>query len=175
MATAFYITAAIAILATLMVVTGRHAVHALLNLVVSLFAVAVMFYLLGAPFAAALEIIVYAGAIMVLFVFVIMMLNLGPETIEQERRWLRPGVWIAPSLLTALLLWQWLWILEQGVSVDVAGNTVSARAVGVSLFSEYLLVVEMAGLLLLAALVGAFHLGRRRDGETDMNEEGEEP
>lgn len=167
MATAFYITAAIAVFATLMVITGRHAVHALLNLIVSLFAVAVMFYLIGAPFAAALEIIIYAGAIMVLFVFAIMMLNLGPETVEQERRWLRPGVWVLPALLSAVLLWQWLWILDQGRAVDVAGNTVPARAVGVSLFTEYLLVVEMAGLLLLAALVGAFHIGRGGQGEDD--------
>lgn len=165
MATAFYITSAVAVLATLMVVTGRHAVHALLNLVVSLFAVAVLFYLLGAPFAAALEIIVYAGAIMVLFIFVIMMLNLGPETVARERRWLRPGVWVVPAILSAVLLWQWWWILGQGAAVDVAGNTVSARAVGVALFSEYLLLVEMAGLLLLAALVGAFHLGRQRNDE----------
>lgn len=167
MATAFYITAAIAVLATLMVITGRHAVHALLNLVVSLFAVAVLFYLIGAPFAAALEIIIYAGAIMVLFVFVIMMLRLGPETVAQEKSWLRPGVWILPALFSVVLLWQWLWILDQGDAVNIAGNTVPARDVGTALFTEYLLVVEMAGLLLLAALVGAWHLGRQRrdDGE----------
>jgi NADH-quinone oxidoreductase subunit J len=59
---------------------------------------------LGAPFAGALEVIVYAGAIMVLFVFVVMMLNLGPETTAQERQWLKPATWIGPMLLSALLL-----------------------------------------------------------------------
>ena len=84
----FYISALVALLATFRVVTGTNPVHALLNLIISLLAVAMIFFALGAPFAGALEIIVYAGAIMVLFVFVVMMLNLGESTIEQERRWL---------------------------------------------------------------------------------------
>ena len=66
-------------LATLRVITHTRAVHALLYFIVSLLAVAVIFYVLGAPMAAALEVIIYAGAIMVLFVFVVMMLNLGPQ------------------------------------------------------------------------------------------------
>ena len=74
----FYLAAVIAILATVMVITRLNAVHALLYLIVSLLSVAVVFYTLGAPFIAALEVIIYAGAIMVLFVFVVMMLNLGP-------------------------------------------------------------------------------------------------
>lgn len=163
----FYITAAIAVLATLFVVTGRHAVHSLLYLVVSLFAVAVLFYLMGAPFAAALEIIVYAGAIMVLFVFVIMMLNLGPADSEQEKRWLAPKTWIGPAVLSAVLLTLWLWILRQGGDAGVTGEVVGARDLGIALFSQYLLVVQMAGLLLMAALVGAFHLGRKRRGDDE--------
>ena len=71
----FYLSAAVAVAATLMVVTRASAVHALLYLIVSLLAVAVVFFVLGAPFVAALEVIIYAGAVMVLFVFVIMMLN----------------------------------------------------------------------------------------------------
>ena len=73
----FYIAAVIAFIATVGVVTRKNAIHALLYLVVSLLAVSVIFFVLGAPFVAALEVIVYAGAIMVLFVFAIMMLNLG--------------------------------------------------------------------------------------------------
>ena len=75
----FYIAGAVAILATVLMLTRLNAVHALLYLVVSLLAVAVVFYTLGAPFVAALEVIIYAGAIMVLFVFVVMMLNLGEQ------------------------------------------------------------------------------------------------
>lgn len=72
----FLIAAAVAIIATIMTVTRRNAIHALLYLIVSFLSVAVIFYLAGAPYAAALEIIVYAGAIVILFVFVVMMLNI---------------------------------------------------------------------------------------------------
>ncbi|MFX5933707.1 NADH-quinone oxidoreductase subunit J, partial [Acinetobacter baumannii] len=85
-------------------ITHTNAVHALLYLIISLMAVAVVFYSLGAPFAAALEVIVYAGAIMVLFVFVVMMLNLGSQTADQERHWLEPRIWFGPSIMAAILL-----------------------------------------------------------------------
>ena len=94
-----YIAAVVAVISTLMVITGRNAVHALLYLIVSLLSVALIFFILGAPFVAALEVIIYAGAIMVLFVFVIMMLNLGPESTETERQWLTPGIWVGPAIL----------------------------------------------------------------------------
>ena len=76
---------AVAIVSTALMITRLNAVHALLYLIVSLLAVAVVFYTLGAPFVAALEVIIYAGAIMVLFVFVVMMLNLGDEAARAER------------------------------------------------------------------------------------------
>jgi NADH-quinone oxidoreductase subunit J len=101
---AFYICGLIAILATLRVITHTNPVHALLYLIISLLAIAGVFFSLGAHFAGALEIIVYAGAIMVLFVFVVMMLNLGGSEIEQERQWLQPGIWIGPAILSAVLL-----------------------------------------------------------------------
>ena len=75
----FYIAAAVALLATVLALSRANAAHALIYLIVLLLAVAVVFFLMGAPFAAALEIVIYAGAIMVLFVFVIMMLNVGRE------------------------------------------------------------------------------------------------
>ena len=93
----FYISAVIAVMSTAMAITKLNAVHALLYLIVSLLAVAVIFFCLGAPFVAALEIIIYAGAIMVLFVFVIMMLNLGPHATPQEKHWLDPAIWIGPT------------------------------------------------------------------------------
>ena len=89
---AFYFAAGVAVLATLRVITNSNPVHALLYLIISLLAISMTFFSLGAPFAGALEIIVYAGAIMVLFVFVVMMLNLGPAVVEQERKWLTPGI-----------------------------------------------------------------------------------
>ena len=150
----FYTCALVAILATLRVVTNANPVHALLYLVVSLLAVAGVFFALGAPFAGALEVIVYAGAIMVLFVFIVMMLNLGPETTAQERQWLKPATWIGPMLLSALLLGALVFTLV-GADAPTGSATVGPKAVGIALFGPYVLVVELASLLLLGALVAA--------------------
>src|ERR1700747_3634041 len=104
MVTLFYLAGILAIIATLLAITRHHAVHALLYLIVSLLAVAVDFYTLGAPFVAALEIRIYAGAIMVLFVFVVMMLNVADHAMEVERYSLKPSNWFGPPLLAFLLL-----------------------------------------------------------------------
>ncbi|KAA8997023.1 NADH-quinone oxidoreductase subunit J [Affinibrenneria salicis] len=157
---AFYIAGLVAILATLRVITHTNPVHALLYLIVSLLAVACVFFALGAYFAGALEIIVYAGAIMVLFVFVVMMLNLGQSVVEQERQWLRPQVWIGPSLLSLVLLAVIVHAILSVTDVGITGQVVDAKAVGVSLFGPYVLAVELASMLLLAGLVVAFHIGR---------------
>ena len=158
---AFYLASAIAVASTFRVITHTNPVHALLYLIVSLLAVAMCFFALGAPFAGALEIIVYAGAIMVLFVFVVMMLNLGPATAEQERAWLTPGAWVGPGLLSGALLALLLYVLLGDAGGAAIGTeTVDAKAVGVHLYGPYLLAVELASMLLLAALVAAYHLGR---------------
>ncbi len=100
----FYVSACVAVIATAMVVTLRNPVHALLYLILSLLAVALVFFSLGAPFVAALEVIIYAGAIMVLFVFVIMMLNPGTEEEERYKQLLDPKAWLGPSILAGVLL-----------------------------------------------------------------------
>jgi NADH-quinone oxidoreductase subunit J len=156
----FYVAAAVAILATLRVITALNAVHALLYFIVSLLAVALIFFALGAPFVAALEVIIYAGAIMVLFVFVIMMLNLGPQSIAQESHWLHPRMWIGPALLALALLAELLYAIG-GAGQAASVSVVEPRQVGMALFGPYLLGVELASLLLLAGLVGAYHLGSR--------------
>ena len=155
----FYTCALVAIVSTLLVVGNRNPVHALLYLIVSLLAVSGIFFALGAPFAGALEIIVYAGAILVLFVFVVMMLNLGPDTVERERQWLKPSAWIGPMLLAALVLAALLDAML-GAEGAIGSGTVSPKEVGIALFGPYLLAVELASLLLLGALVVAYHLGR---------------
>jgi len=156
----FYVSAGIAIVSTLMVITRLNAVHALIYLIISLLAVAVVFYTQGAPFAAALEIIIYAGAIMVLFVFVVMMLNLGPVTMEQERSWLRPKMWLGPTVLAAVLLAELVYIIGR-VPPTAGAEVVGTKLLGLTLFGPYLLGVELASMLLLAGLVGAYHLGLR--------------
>lgn len=168
---AFYISAGVAILTTLMVITRKNAVHALLYLVVSLLSVGVIFFVLGAPFVAALEVIIYAGAIMVLIVFVMMMLNLGLHTVEEEKRLLKGGIWIGPSILAALLLVEFGYLVFQGARGDQARQVIGPKAIGMSLFGPYLLGVELASMLLLAGLVGAYHLGRKDAVGTESKEE----
>jgi len=156
----FYGSAIIAILATLMVITRTNVVHALLYFIVSLLSIAVIFYTLGAPFAAALEVIVYAGAIMVMFLFVVMMLNLGQVTQDQERAWLTPSIWIGPSLMAIPLLIEVIYAINM-TDADMATTVISGKDVGTALFGPYVLAVELASMLLLAGLVGAFHLARK--------------
>ncbi len=156
----FYLAGLIALIATIAALTRPNAAHALIYLIVSLLAVAVLFFLMGAPFAAALEIVIYAGAIMVLFVFVIMMLNLGESGVAQEREWIKGRAWIVPGIMSALLLLELILALRH-VPATTAGAAVAPKAVGVTLFGPYVLAVEIASLLLLAGLVGAYHLGRR--------------
>lgn len=166
---AFYLAAIVAVATTVRVVTCSNAVHALLYLITSLLSVAIVFYALGAPFAAALEVIVYAGAIMVLFVFVIMMLNLNEDTLARERAWISPGTWIGPGVCAVLLLGVLIVAMSGGTSMgSMDGAPLMAERVGRTMFGPYVLVVELAAFVLLAALVVAAHLGR---DEQDAAEE----
>ncbi len=152
----FYIAAAVAVLATLLVITQRNLVHALLYLVVSLFAVAVVFYTLGAPFVAALEVIVYAGAIMMLFVFAVMLLNLQATSPLRVPR----TAWLGPAVLVAVLLAEVIYALSVETR-PLAGAEVGPKAVSEALYGPYVLAVELASMLLLAALVAATHVAAR--------------
>lgn len=162
MGVAFYIAAAVAVLSTIMVITRFNIMHALLYFIVSLLSVAVIFYLYGAPFMAALELIIYAGAIMVLIIFFVMMLNLGSQTAGEERSWLTPGVWIGPSVLCVVLLAELVFLIVQPAETGGAIRVVDPKEVGKSLFGPYILAVELAGMLLMAGIVGAYHLGRQK-------------
>jgi NADH-quinone oxidoreductase subunit J len=157
----FYFAGVIAIISTILVITQLNAVHALLYMIVSLLAVAVMYYTLGAPFLAVLEIIIYAGAIMVLFVFSFMMLNLGPQAIEQERAWMTPKMWRGPAILALILLAQLIYLLVQEGGSLATATIVEPRQISLALFGPYIIAVELAAFLLLGGLVGAYHLGRR--------------
>ena len=160
----FYLMALVAIVSTIRVVTNTNPVHALLSLIVSLLAVAGIFLIIGAPFAAALEVIVYAGAIMVLFVFVVMMLNLGQHTVDQERKWLTSDAWAYPALMSFLVGLCLVWVLGSDYTQHGAvlgTQVIGPKAIGQALFTHYLLLVEVAAMLLLAALVAAYHLGKR--------------
>jgi len=113
--------------------------------------------------------IVYAGAIMVLFIFVIMMLNAGADSAKQERQWLSPAGWIGPACLSAVLLGELVYVLTGSSTKIIMVGMVSPKQVGISLFGPYLIGVELASILLLSGLIGAYHLGR-----PDKTEEKEE-
>ncbi len=156
----FYISSAIAIISTVLVVTRRNAVHALLYLVISLISVGLIFFVIGAPFAAILEVIIYAGAIMVLFVFVVMMLNLGRAEPDKRNELLNPYNWLGPLVLMGIMAAELVFVLTSGQGLTAA-EQVTPKQVGVALLGPYLLGVELASILLLVALVGVFHLGLR--------------
>jgi NADH-quinone oxidoreductase subunit J len=145
-----------------MVITRYNMVHALLYLVVSFLAIAVVFFVLGAPFIAALEVIVYAGAIVVLIIFVIMMLNLKQESVDQEQKWVTRKVWVGPAILCSILLAEMIYILTTSDASMISEKQVDSKAVGKSLYTTYVIGVELCGLLLMSGIVGAYHLGRQK-------------
>lgn len=155
----FYALGLIILAATALAITSRNVMHAIVYLVVSFFGVAPLFYLLGAPLLALLEIIIYAGAIMVLFIFIVMMLKIEVSP-EPAGRWLRQ--W-APALgLSALsggimvfLIWPAA-AKESALPLAMAGP----REFGQFVFHHYWFAVEIASVLLFVALVGAYYLGR---------------
>lgn len=160
----FYIAAAVTLLATVRVITHVHAVHALLYLVVTLIALALIFYLLGAQFAAALEIIIYGGAIMVLFIFVVMLL--GPLAVEQEKSWFTPGIWVGPSVLALVLLGEVGYLIAVGGHSPIDSMEPHQKGLSIVLYGPYIIGVELASMLLLPGLIGAYHLGRRVSKES---------
>lgn len=171
----FYIASLVALVATVMVVTRKNAVHALLYLIVSLLAVSVIFFISGAPFVAALEVIVYAGAIMVLFIFAIMMLNLGKDSTQKESQLMSFGTWIVPALLCLILLCELIYVFYTFDAASGDTRIIGAAEVSSSLFGGYVLAVELTGMLLMSGIVGAYHIGKERKREyhryLQLNEE----
>jgi NADH-quinone oxidoreductase subunit J len=165
----FYLAGALAIVSTLLMLTRLNVVHGLLCLIASLLAVAVAFFAIGADLIGALEIVVYAGAIMVLFVFVVMLFNLGEEAIDTERRWLPPGAWVAPVTIGCVLLAEAFYLVTRSGPLDPA-RPVPPKTVALALFGPYAIGVELASMLLLAGLVGAYHLGWQRAAREPRDE-----
>jgi NADH-quinone oxidoreductase subunit J len=161
MNTIFIIAGSVAVIASVMAISNRNAIHALLYLIISLLSISIIFYILGNPLIAALEVIVYAGAIMVLFIFVVMMLNIGMEE-ETEKKWLTPKMWIIPGILAAVLLVIFFYVLRDFRGQKLASEMITPKETGISLFTTYLIAVEIAAVLLLAGIVGAYHLGRQK-------------
>jgi NADH-quinone oxidoreductase subunit J len=155
----FYLLAALLVAAALLVVFQRNVVHSALALVAALFLTAVIFLTLHAPMVGVLQVLVYAGAIMVLFLFVIMFLN--PSALEERR-----GAWWAFGIMAAVLLSVALIKVTQGknsptdASVPTQGFG-SPATLAESLFSDFVLPFEIASVLLLVAIIGAVVLAKR--------------
>lgn len=144
-----------------MVITQKNVIYSLLSAILAVCAIAVIFLVLSAPLLAALQVIIYAGAIMVLYLFVIMMLNLGRKMEEAPGR-LYPAIGLAiGGVLTIEAVYIFINSLKgKGAIMEVIAG-LGPKEVGMSLFTDYSLGIEMASILLLVALVGAFYIARR--------------
>jgi NADH-quinone oxidoreductase subunit J len=158
----FYIFAALAVVSALgMVLNVRNTVASAMSLVVTMIALAGIYLLLGAYLVAVVQIMVYAGAIVVLFLFVVMLLNLRTDSFAPGRQWL---VKAGALLLTIVVLSELLRLFSGAMPVmppEPVGFG-GYRQVGIALYTDYVLLVEMSSLLLLAAIVGALILAKRR-------------
>lgn len=162
---AFWILSSVAVLSSLLVITSRNPVASVLYLVACFFCLAGLFVTLNSHFIAAIQVIVYAGAIMVLFLFVIMLLNLGEVPRLPAFDW-RKG---AAFLLGVGVLAQILYVISLGLDVvpttttplEAAANG-SALSIGLVLFTEYAFTIQIIGVLLLAATIGAVLLAKKR-------------
>ncbi|HVR43045.1 MAG TPA: NADH-quinone oxidoreductase subunit J [Thermoanaerobaculia bacterium] len=156
----FFFFAVVAVAFALMVVLHRNPVVGAISLVVSFFSLAVMYVLLDAPFMAALQVIIYAGAIMVLFLFVIMLLNLQHEPEPLNRPIQRFLGYFAGSAFGLTLVY---YVVKAGVTVPRAEVPFlsDAHTIGVRMFEAYIFPFEMVSILLLAAIVGALMLTQR--------------
>lgn len=157
----FYFLAALILISTGFAIATRNLLHSIIYLVVSFLWTALLFYLLGAPFLAAMEVIIYAGAIMVLFLVVVMTLH-SPAKEKSRGAYLRQ--WVPALLLAAVSLGvsAAAFFIEPGVGVSLGAAMFSPLAFGRFLFEEYWLAVEIVSFLLFVALVGGLYLGRDR-------------
>lgn len=162
----FFIFGAVSLIGAIAVISFRHPIYSALSLIVTFFAQAGLFVLLGAHFVAAVQVIVYAGAIMVLFLFVIMLLNLGTLSEKGALTGKLKGVAIVLGILLAV---QGIYIAVKAgnntalESAEAATEPVTTYKIGELLFSKYLLPFEVTSLILLAALIGVIVLVKREN------------
>jgi NADH-quinone oxidoreductase subunit J len=171
----FYVFGAVAVVTSALVIGQSNPMYSVLLLVASFGALSGLYVQLDAPFIAVIQIIVYAGAIMVLFLYVVMLLNAPQEDAAEWDRLhplRRPGAGRFGSLLAVLLVLQLGWALSRTADVsDAIGNPADAaevssvRAIGRVMFTDYVFAFEATSILILVALVGAILLASRREAE----------
>ena len=166
--TLFYVFGAVAVVASLLVIAQRNPIYSVLLLIASFGALSGLYVLLDAPFVAVIQIIVYAGAIMVLFLFVVMLLNAPHEETEYDERvhpLLRPGPMRLGAGLALVLAAELWWALGRGGDTGAfpGGAVTSVAVIGRSLLTDYAFPFEVTSILILVAMVGAVSLARRDD------------
>ncbi len=164
----FFVFATVAVVASLLVIAQRNPIHSVLLLIASFGALSGLYVLLQAPFVAVIQIIVYAGAIMVLFLFVVMLLNAPHEDTDFDERThplLRPGAMRLGGLLAVALVLELVWALTNAAESGRFGveRLVSVAAIGRVLFTEYAFAFEVTSVLILVAMVGAVVLARKEE------------
>jgi NADH-quinone oxidoreductase subunit J len=157
----FYFLSFLAVLSALMVVVSKNPVHSVLYLIITFFAIAGHYILLNAQFLAAVHIIVYAGAIMVLFLYVIMMLNLNADVEPHKSKWLKLAATVAGGLLMIVLVGALKNVSENPGSSAPNIEIGLVKNLGNALFNDFALPFEISSILFLAAMVGAVMLGKR--------------
>lgn len=157
----FYLLTFLAIMFASLVVISKNPVYSVLYLVLTFFTIAGHYVLLNAQFLAAVHVIVYAGAIMVLFLFVIMLLNLNKETEPQKGIWLKASAAVASGSLLVVLVGSLKGAANIQPSNTFDSNIGLIENLGKTLFNDFLLPFELASILLLAAMVGAVMLGKK--------------
>lgn len=160
----FFVCAALAVIGALTLILAREPIHSALALVLVMVSLAVLYLLLGAEFIAAVQIIVYAGAIMVLFVFVIMLLNAGVEERTDYSKLAKyAGLPFGFFLLLALTFWMWTSFIGKQIANGVGGTnaSVSTRELSAQLFQKYLFPFEATSILILIAILGALVLAKK--------------
>ena len=144
-----------------MVVISKNPIHSVLYLIITFFAIAGHYILLNAQFLAAVHIIVYAGAIMVLFLYVIMMLNLNADVEPHKSNWLKLAATMAGGLLMMVLVGALKNVSQVNLPVSPDRNIGLVKNLGHALFNEFALPFEVSSILFLAAMVGAVMLGKK--------------
>lgn len=154
----FYICAIVSILMTILLITNKNPMHALLCMLITILAIAGMLFSLGAYLAGSLEIIAYAGAIMVIFIFVVMIVNSDKEC-NIERPQITKKLLFLEIIVSATWLWIIFFFIQQIPNYPLPPYIINVQAVGKLLFSTYVVLIESISLLLLAGLIVAFKIG----------------
>jgi len=162
----FYLLGIVILTATGLAITRRQPVHAVLYLIVAFLGTAALFFLLGAPLLAAFVVIVYAGAIMVLVLFVIMLFQRSPRELGLLSEW-GPATLLGVIFLGVAVA---MVFKDDGSGIVLQGAVAQPRDFGRFLFDRYWLAIEIVSILFLVALVAILHLGKRREAEGGENE-----